>query len=104
MGVFTAVQVMQQAKAGFEAMYLSGWLFAADGNSGDQDISVASPTRRMLTWSGVRPPFRMSVMRVNLLKPYVQKIPANYWLITPRPLLIKKCISTTNKLPDFSRI
>ena len=32
-GAITAGQAMQQAKAGLEAVYLSGWQVAADGNT-----------------------------------------------------------------------
>ena len=35
MGAITAGQAMQQAKAGIEAIYLSGWQVAADGNSSE---------------------------------------------------------------------
>jgi isocitrate lyase len=34
-GAITAGQAMQQAKAGLEAVYLSGWQVAADGNTGE---------------------------------------------------------------------
>ena len=34
-GAITAGQAMQQAKAGLEAVYLSGWQVAADGNSSE---------------------------------------------------------------------
>ena len=36
MGALTAGQAMQQAKAGIEAIYLSGWQVAADANSSEQ--------------------------------------------------------------------
>ena len=36
MGALTAGQAMQQAKAGLEAVYLSGWQIAADANSSEQ--------------------------------------------------------------------
>ena len=36
MGALTAGQAMQQAKAGLEAVYLSGWQVAADANSSEQ--------------------------------------------------------------------
>ncbi|MEJ2328654.1 MAG: isocitrate lyase [Gammaproteobacteria bacterium] len=35
MGAITAGQAMQQAKAGIEAIYLSGWQVAADGNTSE---------------------------------------------------------------------
>lgn len=35
MGAITAGQAMQQAKAGLEAIYLSGWQVAADGNTSE---------------------------------------------------------------------
>ena len=35
MGAITAGQAMQQAKAGIEAVYLSGWQVAADGNTSE---------------------------------------------------------------------
>ncbi len=35
MGAITAGQAMQQAKAGVEAIYLSGWQVAADGNTSE---------------------------------------------------------------------
>lgn len=35
MGAITAGQAMQQAKAGLEAVYLSGWQVAADGNTSE---------------------------------------------------------------------
>ena len=35
MGAITGGQAMQQAKAGIEAIYLSGWQVAADGNSSE---------------------------------------------------------------------
>ena len=35
MGALTAGQAMQQAKAGIEAIYLSGWQVAADGNTSE---------------------------------------------------------------------
>ncbi len=35
LGAITAGQAMQQAKAGIEAIYLSGWQVAADGNSSE---------------------------------------------------------------------
>ena len=35
MGAITAGQAMQQAKAGMEAIYLSGWQIAADGNTSE---------------------------------------------------------------------
>ncbi|MCI5063972.1 MAG: isocitrate lyase, partial [Algiphilus sp.] len=34
-GAITAGQAMQQAKAGIEAIYLSGWQVAADGNTSE---------------------------------------------------------------------
>ncbi|NBS92876.1 MAG: isocitrate lyase, partial [Betaproteobacteria bacterium] len=34
-GAITAGQAMQQAKAGVEAVYLSGWQVAADGNTSE---------------------------------------------------------------------
>jgi isocitrate lyase len=34
-GAITAGQAMQQAKAGLEAVYLSGWQVAADGNTSE---------------------------------------------------------------------
>ncbi|MDA9075991.1 isocitrate lyase, partial [Burkholderiaceae bacterium] len=34
-GAISAGQAMQQAKAGLEAVYLSGWQVAADGNSSE---------------------------------------------------------------------
>ena len=36
MGALTAGQAMQQAKAGLEAVYLSGWQIAADANTSEQ--------------------------------------------------------------------
>lgn len=56
MGAITAGQAMQQAKAGIEAIYLSGWQVAADGNTSetmypDQSLyaydSVPSMVRRI---------------------------------------------------------
>ncbi|MDH3220405.1 MAG: isocitrate lyase [Gammaproteobacteria bacterium] len=56
MGAVTAGQAMQQAKAGIEAIYLSGWQVAADGNTSetmypDQSLyaydSVPSMVRRI---------------------------------------------------------
>ncbi|MGD9409852.1 MAG: isocitrate lyase, partial [Thiohalocapsa sp.] len=35
MGAITGGQAMQQAKAGIEAIYLSGWQVAADGNTSE---------------------------------------------------------------------
>jgi isocitrate lyase len=35
MGAITGGQAMQQAKAGVEAIYLSGWQVAADGNTSE---------------------------------------------------------------------
>lgn len=55
-GAITAGQAMQQAKAGLEAVYLSGWQVAADGNTSetmypDQSLyaydSVPTMTRRI---------------------------------------------------------
>ncbi|MDR0564628.1 MAG: isocitrate lyase, partial [Azoarcus sp.] len=55
-GAITAGQAMQQAKAGLEAVYLSGWQVAADGNTSetmypDQSLyaydSVPAMTRRI---------------------------------------------------------
>jgi isocitrate lyase len=55
-GAITAGQAMQQAKAGLEAVYLSGWQIAADGNTSetmypDQSLyaydSVPAMVRRM---------------------------------------------------------
>ena len=38
-GAITAGQAMQQAKAGLEAVYLSGWQVAADGNTSGDHVS-----------------------------------------------------------------
>ena len=57
MGAITAGQAMQQAKAGIEAIYLSGWQVAADGNTSetmypDQSLyaydSVPTVVRRII--------------------------------------------------------
>ncbi len=50
-GAITAGQAMQQAKAGLEAVYLSGWQVAADGNTSSwnhrQRLSQAPSRARM---------------------------------------------------------
>ena len=46
-GAITAGQAMQQAKAGLEAVYLSGWQVAADGNTSDSRTHIE-------TWSALR--------------------------------------------------
>jgi len=47
MGAITAGQAMQQAKAGIEAIYLSGWQVAADGNTSEtmSSFSTSSSSR-----------------------------------------------------------
>ncbi len=51
-GAITAGQAMQQAKAGLEAVYLSGWQVAADGNTSETmyPTSRCTPTTRCPPW------------------------------------------------------
>ena len=50
-GAITAGQAMQQAKAGLEAVYLSGWQVAADGNTSE----TMYPTSRCTRMTRCRP-------------------------------------------------
>jgi isocitrate lyase len=81
-GAITAGQAMQQAKAGLEAVYLSGWQVAADGNTSetmypDQSLyaydSVPSMVRRInntfkradeVQWSPRRQRWRQGIHRL----------------------------------------
>lgn len=49
MGAITAGQAMQQAKAGIEAIYLSGWQVAADGNTSE----TMYPDQSLYTYDSV---------------------------------------------------
>ena len=52
MGALTGGQAVQQAKAGIEAIYLSGWQVAADGNTSETmyPTSRCTPTIRCRRW------------------------------------------------------
>ena len=53
LGALTGGQALQQAKAGIEAVYLSGWQVAADANLAASSIRQ---TRCQLWWSGSTTP------------------------------------------------
>ena len=53
LGALTGGQALQQAKAGIEAIYLSGWQVAADANLASSmypDQSLYPAQRRLLRW------------------------------------------------------
>ena len=66
MGAITAGQAMQQAKAGIEAIYLSGWQVAADGNTSETMYPDQS-----LGFSGNFPLVMDRINQVNTILDYL---------------------------------